>query len=137
MSTIEFLTPTGVVHFPVVTYYIPARPSETWFNNIHEIMHGLGFIQGCSIGQNSVHLKYRNDVMSLDDSGNRYIDKKNQDYFGHSNAKCPLDLKKSVFLEPTEKDTQLIPYTQSCEFDWNVRKYNHNFSLNCLAKLDF
>ena len=63
--------------------------------------------------------------MSLDDSGNRYIDKKNQDYFGHSNAKCPLDLKKSVFLEPTEKDTQLIPYTQSCEFDWNVRKYNH------------
>ena len=35
MSTIKFLTPTGLSDFPVVTDYIQAAPSETWFNNIH------------------------------------------------------------------------------------------------------
>ena len=36
------------------------------------------------------------------------IDKKNTEYYGHSNTNCPMDLKKSAYLTPTELDPQLL-----------------------------
>ena len=137
MTTIPFTTPTGLINYPMATNYLRADPKSLWFTSTHEIIHILGFIQVCAPNQKYTHLTFRNDYMSLNDSGNRYIDKKKNNYFGHSNADCPLDLKKSVFLEPKEKDSQLIPYTASCEFDWNDKHINHKQNLNCLNRLNF
>ena len=65
------------------------------------------------------------------------IDKKRKEYYGHSNINCPMDLRKSAFLEPTEKNFQLQPYVNSCVITRWIKKYNHQQSLDCLAKLDF
>ena len=65
------------------------------------------------------------------------IDKKNTEYYGHSNTNCPMDLKKSAYLTPTELDPQLLPYLKGCVTTRRLSKYSHENSLNCLAKLDF
>ena len=78
----------------------------------------------------------------------QYIDKKNNTYYGHSNSNCPLDLKKNVFLEPTESDKQLLPFRiqkketewikkNTCVFEWELKKYNHKTALDCASRLDF
>jgi len=48
-----------------------------------------------------------------------------------------MDLKKSAFLEPTEKDFQLQPRSKSCKLTRWQPKYNHQRSLDCLARLNF
>ena len=75
--------------------------------------------------------------MSDRDSGSKNIDSKRKQYYGHSNKDCPMDLRKSVFLEPTEQDAQLEPRTESCKITRWVKIYNHQRSLDCRAKLDF
>ena len=75
--------------------------------------------------------------MSDRDSGSKNIDSKKKQYYGHSNKDCPMDLRKSVFLEPTEKNAQLPPRTEDCKLTRWVKTYNHQRSLDCMAKLDF
>ena len=65
------------------------------------------------------------------------IDKKNTEYYDHPNTNCPMDLKKSVYLTPTELDPQLLPFLKGCATTRRLSKYSHENSLNCLAKLDF
>ena len=65
------------------------------------------------------------------------IDKKRNQYYGHSNTDCPLDLKKSAYLEPTEEDAQLQPRSPNCKLTRWQEKYKHQRSLDCMAKLDF
>ena len=50
---------------------------------------------------------------------------------------CELDLKKSAFLEPTVKEFQLPPRAKSCRRAIWQEKYNHERSLDCLARLNF
>ena len=133
---IKFETPKGSLEIPIITNYLSAAPSDLWFVNFHEIIHGLSFIQECSPNHKEHHVNLI-DAMSGYDSGQQLIDINSQDYYGHSNADCPLDLKKSVFLYPTEKSPQLIPYDNDCNFDRNVRKYDGSVALNCLKKLNF
>jgi hypothetical protein len=64
----------------------------------------------------------------------RNIDKKRKEYYGHSNTDCPLDLRKSAYLEPTEEDAQLQPRSSTCKLTRWQEKYNHQRSLDCLAR---
>ena len=48
-----------------------------------------------------------------------------------------MDLRKSAFLEPTEENFQLQPYINSCVITRWIKKYNHQQSLDCLARLEF
>ena len=75
----------------------------------------------------------------MSDSGgeNQYIDKKRIEYYDNSIPNCEIDLKKSAFLEPTEKDFQLQPRSKSCKLTRWQPKYNHQRSLDCLARLNF
>jgi len=87
------------------------------------------------------HLGYGDDLMSEagTDLGymDRHVDIKRIEYYGHSNPNCELDLKKSAFLEPTEKDFQLPPRAKSCRRAIWQEKYNHERSLDCSARLNF
>ena len=65
------------------------------------------------------------------------IDRKSSDYYLHSNLNCEMDLSKSVFLEPTVQDSQLIPRLENCKIDREQKHYNHERALACLARLDF
>ena len=60
------------------------------------------------------------------------IDKKNTEYYGHSNPNCPMDLKKSAYLTPTELDPQLLPYLKGCVITKRLSKYSHENSSNFL-----
>ena len=66
-----------------------------------------------------------------------FVDKDRVEYYGHSNPECEMDLRKSAFLEPTEEDFQLQPRSPSCLLTRWQPQYNHQRSLDCLAKLDF
>ena len=48
-----------------------------------------------------------------------------------------MDLSKSVFLEPTVQDSQLIPRLENCKIDREQKHYNPERALSCLARLDF
>ena len=67
----------------------------------------------------------------------RHVDRKRIEYYGHSNPNCELDLKKSAFLEPAVKEFQLPPRSKSCKRAIWQEKYNHERSLDCLARLNF
>ena len=141
-------TPTGKVEVVGgVTYLGSEMGTKDAMNpHLHELFHALGFVQLCApkavIEKNSRwgkndHLSFTNDIMSDRDSGSKNIDIKRKQYYGHSNKDCPMDLRKSVFLEPTEKDAQLEPRTENCKMTRWVKIYNHQRSLDCRAKLDF
>ena len=141
-------TPTGKVEVVGgVTYLGSEMGTKDAMNpHLHELFHALGFVQLCApkavIEKNSRwgkndHLSFANDIMSDRDSGSKNIDIKRKQYYGHSNKDCPMDLRKSVFLEPTEQDAQLEPRTESCKMTRWVKIYNHQRSLDCRAKLDF
>ena len=68
---------------------------------------------------------------------NYHIDKKRKEYFAHSIPNCEMDLRKSAFLEPTEKNFQLQPRSKSCKLTRWQPKYNHQHSLDCLTRLGF
>ena len=116
---------------------------------LHEMIHALGFVQLCAPGAIGIqgmnaglggddHLHYRGDVMSqIWDDGSYKIDRKSSDYYLHSNLNCEMDLSKSVFLEPTVQDSQLIPRLENCKIDREQKHYNHERALECLARLDF
>ena len=73
-----------------------------------------------------------------DKGGNEnHIDKKRKEYYGHTNTNCPLDLRKSAFLEPTEDNFQLEPYNNSCVTSRWINKYKNQRSLECVARLEF
>jgi hypothetical protein len=126
--------------------YLGGRPtSDAWVPHLHELFHALGFVQLCAPGAKNDpghywgkedHLKFGGDIMS-DGTDVRNIDKKRNEYYGHSNVDCPLDLKKSAYLEPTEEDAQLQPRSPNCKLTRWQKKYNHQRSLDCMAKLDF
>ena len=141
-------TPTGKVEVVGgVTYLGSEMGTKDAMNpHLHELFHALGFVQLCApkavIEKNSRwgkndHLSFANDIMSDRDSGSKNIDSKRKQYYGHSNKDCPMDLRKSVFLEPTEQDAQLEPRTESCKMTRWLKIYNHQRSLDCRAKLDF
>ena len=126
--------------------YMGGYPQDNWKIHLHELFHALGFVQLCAPkavieknerwGKND-HLSYDGDIMSDRGGDANNIDKKRKEYYGHSNINCPMDLRKSAFLEPTEKNFQLQPYVNSCVITRWIKKYNHQQSLDCLAKLDF
>ena len=126
--------------------YMGGYPQINWKIHLHELFHALGFVQLCApkavidkseIWGKNDHLSYDGDIMSDRGGDANNIDKKRKEYYGHSNIKCPMDLRKSAFLEPTEKNFQLQPYVNSCVITRWIKKYNHQQSLDCLAKLDF
>ena len=126
--------------------YMGAYPQDNWKIHLHELFHALGFVQLCAPGAvieknerwgKNDHLSYDGDIMSDRGGDANNIDKKRKEYYGHSNINCPMDLRKSAFLEPTEKNFQLQPYVNSCVITRWIKKYNHQQSLDCLAKLDF
>ena len=129
-----------------VTYLGRDSLSNAWIPHLHELFHALGFVQLCAPGAvterdsrwgKNDHLSSGGDIMSNRGGDTKNIDIKRKHYYGHSNSNCPLDLRKSAFLEPTEKDFQLQPYISSCATSRWIEKYNHQQSLDCLAKLDF
>jgi len=126
--------------------YLGRGTQDAWKIHLHEIFHALGFVQLCAPGvvteKNSRwgkndHLKYSGDIMSNMGGDANNIDKKNTEYFGHSNLNCPMDLKKSAYLVPTEEKPQLLPYLKDCVTTRRLSNYSHKNSLNCLAKLEF
>ena len=151
-------SPSGDIEVVMGVTYL-GRPGadvmDGFHPNEHELFHSLGFVQLCAPGavieRNSPwgkndHLGkqspgYKNDVMS--DGGadlyymDLFVDKDRVEYYGHSNPECEMDLRKSAFLEPTEEDFQLQPRSPSCLLTRWQPQYNHQRSLDCLAKLDF
>lgn len=129
-----------------VTYMGGSLLSEAWVPYLHEQIHALGFVQLCAPGAvidktnpkwgKNDHLNYPGDMMSDWDSGD-FIDIKRKEYYGHTIPNCEMDLKKSAFLEPAEKDFQLQPRSKSCKLTRWQPKYNHQRSLDCLARLNF
>ena len=126
--------------------YVDRKTSEAWIPHLHELFHALGFVQLCASGAMNApgskwgkndHLKFGGDIMSHNSGDTRNIDKKRNQYYGHSNVDCPLDLRKSAYLEPTEEDAQLQPRSPNCKLTRWQEKYNHRRSLDCMAKLDF
>ena len=126
--------------------YMGGYPQDNWKIHLHELFHALGFVQLCApkavIEKNEIwgkndHLSYDGDIMSDRGGDANNIDKKRKEYYGHSNINCPMDLRKSAFLEPTEENFQLQPYINSCIITRWIKKYNHQRSLDCLAMLEF
>ena len=140
----------GQVEITMGVTYLGANPLNEGFHpHVHELIHALGFVQLCAPGAivkdnrwgKNDHLGYGDDLMSeaSTDLGymDRHVDRKRIEYYGHSNLDCELDLKKSAFLEPTVKEFQLPPRSKSCKRAIWQEKYNHERSLDCLARLNF
>ena len=105
-------------------------------------MHSLGFVQFCAPDavkkpEPKDHLIKSGDIMSDRDSGAQLLDGKRSEYYGHSNVNSEMDLRKSVFLEPTENDYQLQPRAPNCKVSLSHKKYNHEHAVECLTRLDF
>ena len=65
---------------------------------LHEIIHSLGFPSNCSSNVTSFHVTdNKNDIMHKQ-SGKKFLDYNNDNYYDHSIDDCP-DLKNSEFLE--------------------------------------
>jgi hypothetical protein len=140
-------TPNGDVEIVSGVVYLGGEGRrDAYIPHLHELFHALGFVQLCApaavIEKNSRwgkndHLTFAGDIMSNNDSGNGNIDSKRKHYYGHSMKNCPMDLRKSVFLEPTEKDPQHVPRTENCYKTQWVEVYNHQRSVDCLNRLNF
>jgi hypothetical protein len=143
----ELYTSSGMVEITGgATYLGKESTSKAWVPHLHELFHALGFVQLCAPGAiddpgsnwgKNDHLSFEGDLMSDRGGDARNIDKKRKEYYGHSNTDCPLDLRKSAYLEPTEEDAQLQPRSSTCKLTRWQEKYNHQRSLDCMAKLDF
>jgi hypothetical protein len=143
-----FTSPKGEVEMASGVTYLgfPDAPvKEAWIPNTHELFHALGFVQLCAPnaivergsnwGKND-HLNTMNDIMS-DRGGDFYrIDQKRNQYYDHSNIGCEMDLKKSVFLEPTEDNFQLQPRSESCKLTRWQPQYKHDRSLDCMDRFN-
>jgi hypothetical protein len=146
VGNVKLLLDKGLVEVNGGVTYMAGRPQSNWEIHLHELFHALGFVQLCAPkavidkserwGKND-HLSYDGDIMSDRGGDQNNIDKKRKEYYGHSNTNCPMDLRKSAFLEPTEENFQLQPYINSCAITRWIKKYNHQRSLDCLAKLEF
>jgi hypothetical protein len=146
-----FVGPKGNIEVVMGVTYLGNNPVIEGFHpHVHELFHSLGFVQLCAPGAlnepnsrwgKNDHLGYNNDVMSEGggklDYMDRYVDVKRIEYYGHPNRNCEMDLKKSAFLEPTEEDFQLQPRSKSCKLTRWQPEYNHQHSLDCLARLNF
>jgi hypothetical protein len=148
-----FRTSSGKIEVVAAISYLENSwrkdPQGPWSDHLRGVFKALGHVQLCAPGvmsdQNSIwdknyYLKYWNDIMSDRNIGLKNIDKKGIEYYGHNNIvpknrNCELDLKKSAYLEPSEKDFQLQPRTRSCKISRKQRIYNHQKALNCLSKL--
>ena len=146
VGQVKLLLDKGLVEVIGGVTYMAGYSQDNWKIYIHELFHALGFVQLCAPGAvieknerwgKNDHLSYDGDIMSDRGGDANNIDKKRKEYYGHSIPNCPLDLRKSAFLEPTEKNFQLQPYVNSCVITRWIKKYNHQQSLDCLAKLDF
>ena len=125
-------------------------PEGPWLTHLRETIKALGFVQLCvpnvMVNENSkwgrdYYLKYWNDIMSYKNPS-RIIDKKKKAYYGHNNiwpkeGHCEMDLKKSAYLEPSEKDAQLQPRAISCKLSRHQKRYQHQKALDCLSRLAF
>lgn len=142
-----FDTPNGEIEVNSGVVYMGAESkNEAWVPHTHELLHALGFVQLCAPGavneRNSRwgkndHLNYTNDMMSDRGGDKEYIDRGRKDYYDHSNPDCEMDFKNSAFLEPTEIDFQLQPFSPSCKLTRWQPKYKHDHSLSCLSRLIF
>ena len=142
-----FITPQGMIEVRTgVTYLGQDSIGAAYTPYIHEMIHALGFVQHCAPCREKsgtdTHCYLGLDIMSQNgDSGQGFsIDKKSNEYYGHSNVNCQMDLKKSVFLEPTEKDAQLkprAPNNSQCRVSLSQKIYNHERAKACLERLDF
>ena len=47
------------------------------------------------------------------------------------------NIKKSAYLEPSEKDAQLQPRAISCKLSRHQKRYQHQKALDCLSRLAF
>jgi len=148
-----FYGPNEMIEVSMGVTFLGENPIMEGFHPyVHELIHVLGFVQLCAPGvmidddRDSKwgikdHLEYEDDIMS--DRGSdldymdRYLDKNRIEYYGHSIPNCEMDLKKSAFLEPTEKYFQLQPRSKSCKLTRWQPEYNHQRSLDCLARLNF
>jgi hypothetical protein len=140
-------TPNGEIEINAGVVYLGAeKASEAWVPHLHELFHAIGFVQLCAPGavteRNSRwgkndHLNYKNDIMSDRGGDKKYIDKKRNEYYSHSNMNCNLDIEKSAYMEPTRNIYQLQPFSPSCKLTRWQPVYNHQRSLDCLSKLDF
>lgn len=146
VGDVKILLDKGLVEVNGGVTYMGGYPQDNWSIHLHELFHALGFVQLCApnatIDKSSRwgkddHLSIYGDIMSDRWADKNHIDKKRKEYYGHTNANCPLDLRKSAFLEPTEENFQLQPYINSCVTSRWIKKYNHQRSLDCLARLEF
>ena len=142
-----FTTPNGMIEIRTAVIYLAKEPFKNAYTPyIHEMIHALGFLQHCApcrekSGTNS-HCYLGLDIMSeqADSEKGFNVDKKSNEYFGHSNDNCQADLKKSVFLEPTEKDAQFkprAPNNSECRVSLGQKKYNQERAKACLDRLNF
>ena len=146
VGNVKLLLDKGLVEVNGGVTYMGGYPQINWKIHLHELFHALGFVQLCAPkavidkserwGKND-HLSYDGDIMSDRGGEQNNIDKKRKEYYGHTNINCPMDLRKSAFLEPTEENFQLQPYINSCIITRWIKKYNHQRSLDCLARLEF
>ena len=146
VGDVKILLDKGLVEVNGGVTYMGGYPQDNWSIHLHELFHALGFVQLCApnatIDKSSRwgkddHLSIDGDIMSDRWADKNHIDKKRKEYYGHTNTNCPLDLRKSAFLEPTEENFQLQPYINSCVTSRWIKKYNHQRSLDCLARLEF
>ena len=149
-----FRTPRGEIEIVAGITFLDQKwkkdPEGPWAIHLRETIQALGFVQLCTpnvmVSEDSkwgrdYYLKPRNDIMSYHNPGSK-IDSKRRNYYGHnyvgpSNNNCQLDLKKSAYLEPSEKDVQLQPRAISCKLSRHQKKYKHQKALDCLSRLEF
>ena len=139
VGAVKFTTPKGPIEIRTAVAYKNGQGPSEWYVIFHEILHSLGFVQFCAPDavNKEDHLIKSGDIMSDRDSGAQLLDGKRSEYYGHSNANCEMDLRKSVFLEPTENDFQLKPRAYNCKVSLSQKKYNHEHAVECLTRLDF
>ena len=145
-----FRTPRGEIEVIAGITFLEQKwkkdPEGPWLNHLRQTIKALGFVQLCvptvMVNEDSkwgrdYYLKYWNDIMSYNNRGS-IIGGKNKEYYGHNNkGHCEMDLKKSAYLEPSEKDAQLQPRAISCKLSRHQKKYQHQKAQDCLNRLKF
>ena len=108
----------------------PLNNDEVGYFILHEGIHAMGGIFPCSPkhyqGHNTKNNKSSGDMMARQvGEGNRNLDPKNDDYWGHSNKNCP-DLQDSVYFTPTS-DIPYDPFEVIClpKEKWKLTQHNY------------
>ena len=65
---------------------------------LHEMIHALGFPASCSTNNKFFHVADNKSDIMHKQSGKKYLDYNNDDYYNHELDNCP-DLKNSKFLK--------------------------------------